>query len=125
MAKQDWLWMPHPLHFILGYRCMFRLGTYVNGYIISTVGELVDSFTDYDNGVFQSIGSRYPEPDYYETMIFEARDRENDPDWNCCPYAINVEKEIDCRRYKTATEAAKGHYEWCERIDRGEINGSL
>ena len=40
MSKQDWVWMPHAGHFILGSHCRFRLNTYVNGYIVSTVGEL-------------------------------------------------------------------------------------
>jgi hypothetical protein len=38
--KSEWIWMPHPGHFMLGHYCRFKLNTYVNGYIISTVGEL-------------------------------------------------------------------------------------
>lgn len=37
--KQDWVWMPHAGHLCVGHMCRFRLNTYVNGYIVSTVGE--------------------------------------------------------------------------------------
>ena len=36
----EWLWMPHTAHFICGKECQFHLATYVNGVIVSTVGEL-------------------------------------------------------------------------------------
>ena len=39
MAKEDWIWMPHPGHFIGASNCKFIMNTYVNGYIVSTVGE--------------------------------------------------------------------------------------
>jgi hypothetical protein len=35
----DWIWMPHAAHFCAAHMCRFHLSTYVNGYIISTVGE--------------------------------------------------------------------------------------
>lgn len=39
MSRQDWIWQPHAGHFIGGRYCKFFLNTYVNGYIVSTVGE--------------------------------------------------------------------------------------
>lgn len=39
MNKEEWIWMPHAGHFCGGNECRFRLNTYVNGYIVSTVGE--------------------------------------------------------------------------------------
>lgn len=46
MKKEDWIWMPHPAHFICSDHCRFVLATYVGGYIVSTVGEHVpDSAT--------------------------------------------------------------------------------
>ena len=33
--------MPHAGHFICSHMCRFKLNTYVNGYIVSTVGEYV------------------------------------------------------------------------------------
>lgn len=40
ITKEDWVWMPHPGHFICSNDCRYKLNTYVNGYIVSTVGEL-------------------------------------------------------------------------------------
>ena len=40
MSKADWIWMPHAGHFCAAHRCRFHLNTCVNGYIVSTVGEL-------------------------------------------------------------------------------------
>ncbi len=37
--KSDWIWMPHVGHLCVGHMCRFHLNTYVNGYIVSTVGE--------------------------------------------------------------------------------------
>lgn len=39
MSKQDWVWMPHPGHYIRANDCKFILNTFLNGYIVSTVGE--------------------------------------------------------------------------------------
>jgi len=36
---EDWIWMPHAGHLCIGSMCKFHLNTYVNGYIVSTVGE--------------------------------------------------------------------------------------
>ena len=41
MSADKWIWMGHAGHFILGHKCRFHLSTYVNGYIVSTVGEYV------------------------------------------------------------------------------------
>ena len=37
--KHDWIWMPHAGHLCVSRWCRFHLNTYVNGYIVSTVGE--------------------------------------------------------------------------------------
>lgn len=37
------IYMPHPGHFICSQYCRFFLNTYVNGYIVRTVGEYVPS----------------------------------------------------------------------------------
>lgn len=41
MSRDKWIWMPHAGHFICAKWCRFVLNTYVNGYIVSTVGELL------------------------------------------------------------------------------------
>ena len=37
--KSEWIWMGHAGHLCVASRCRFHLNTYVNGYIVSTVGE--------------------------------------------------------------------------------------
>lgn len=104
--KQDWIWMPHPGHFICGYKCQFKLCTYVNGYIVSTVGEMPSMFKPKQ---FESIGYNR----IYETMVFKAEAQ----DEICCPYKIIVSEELDMRGYNTAADATKGHMELCEEWD--------
>jgi hypothetical protein len=58
MSKHKWIWMPHAGHFCASHRCRFHLNTYVNGYIISTVGEL-----DWDSNIkraFAANRGRWP-----------------------------------------------------------------
>jgi len=102
MNKQV-LWMPHAGHFILGRNCGFRLNTYVNGFIVSTVGELRHS------------GDREDDPDrplgagkdsLYETMVFKAKKSRQ----KCCPYQQVDGTALDSTRYKTAEAATVGHH---------------
>jgi len=37
--RDEWVWMPHAAHLMVGNDCRFHLATYVGGYIVSTVGE--------------------------------------------------------------------------------------
>lgn len=111
MSREDWIWMPHAAHFICGYRCMFRLATYVNGVIISTVGEQVDSWSDYDKGIFQDVGFERK----YEAMVFKAKKSGN----RCCPYRIvDPGNPLDFRAYKSNGMAMRGHYLLCEKWDK-------
>lgn len=118
------LWMPHPGHFICGNDCRFRLNTYVNGYIVSTVGELwpdsrvrqikaecagkkiVGMGDQWDANYFKEFGFDTVGYDRkYETMVFEAvRSKEN----KCCPYKITG-SELDFLGYNDPVEAVKGH----------------
>ena len=38
-SHESWIWMPHAGHLCVGHMCRFHLNTYVNGHIVSTVGE--------------------------------------------------------------------------------------
>ena len=135
MERSKWIWMPHAGHFILGERCQFRLNTYVGKYIVSTVGELWSDRQvreihasiydkkwfmenkhlkgdEFDHAYmkkfgFEDIGAQRK----YETMVFRARKSK----YKCCPYTINVAKEMDFKGYNNDKDAAKGHYELCER----------
>ncbi len=112
--KSDWIWMPHAGHFICADRCQFRMNTYVNGYIISTVGELPKKYPD-DGSGFEDIGFERK----YETMVFHAIPRNTtDMDWQCCPYeAATSGGDLDMAPYNTATDAYKGHIKMCEKYD--------
>ncbi len=58
MSSKDWIWMPHAGHLCVGDRCKFHLNTYVNGYIVSTVGEY---FPDQDvRRIYLQTRSRFP-----------------------------------------------------------------
>lgn len=131
--KQDWIWMPHPGHFICCFDCRFVLNTYVNGYIVSTVGEMfpdapvreiearVGGITlkgmgderkrDYMKKVgFTEIGCDRK----YETMVFKAvKSKEK-----CCPYKIDSGHEVDMEGYNDACSATKGHYKLCKKYDK-------
>jgi len=133
MAKQDWIWMPHPAHFICSHACRFVLATHVNGYIVSTVGEYFPDSSvreifaktrgkvikgkggEWDANYLKDIGFEEVGCDRkYETMVFRAVPN---PQYNCCPYAIDVGDEKDFRGYNDPGDAYKGHIELCEKYD--------
>jgi len=95
--------MPHAGHFCGASLCRFRLNTYVNGYIISTVGEYVSG----NRTKFEEIGLNR----LYETMVFEAVKSNH----KCCPYEINLDKEVDFEGYNDAESATKGHYDMIKK----------
>lgn len=131
MTKDQWIWMPHPGHFICSFDCRFRLNTCVGKYIVSTVGELfpdapVREIHAEVRGIklegmgdarkadfFEKCG--YVElglDRLYETMVFEAIESEEKD--SCCPYRIKSGSELDMRGYNDPVQAFKGHMELCE-----------
>ena len=140
MKKENWIWMPHPGHFIGSKYCLFHLNTYVGGYIVSTVGELwwdsqvrkikadvrnveIEGKGDeWDRDYMKKIGydplhfsSDEKKGDYfYETMVFKAK-RADPKDDQCCPWRQVVEKVKDEDWYRTADEAIKGHMAMCKK----------
>lgn len=143
MSKKDWIWMPHAGHLCVGEQCLFRLNTFVNGYIVSTVGEyypsrdvrrinceismrfhpekkidmsLQGSFFDYEylkTFGYEPIGGS--PLDLYETMVFKAAKT----DHACCPYKLEMSSdELDIERYSTAGDAYNGHLKMCEKWDK-------
>jgi len=132
MKRQDWVWMPHPGHFICAEDCRFHLNTYVGGYIVSTVGEhLPDSAIililhpelakfkgdklrqEFKKQGFEKIGNDR----IYETMVFEASKRHIAPteSYSCCPYHITSGMDIEMVGYNTPSEAYEGHIALCEK----------
>ena len=104
MTAESPVWMGHAGHFICGRDCGFRLNTYVNGFIVSTVGELKYG-SDRDDSPPRPLGAD-PES-LYETMVFEAKASHHE----CCPWEQANGTELDCRRYATPDDAARGHAE--------------
>lgn len=130
--KAHWIWMPHGGHFILASRCSFRLNTYVNGYIVSTVGELSrERLWDPKNTIienydlleveekfkghlkdFETIGFQR----FYETMVFKAELCEHG--WQCCPYDAIISKDFASEGYNDPVSATEGHIKWCHECDK-------
>lgn len=132
MKRENWVWMPHPGHFICARDCKFFLNTYVGGYIVSTVGEMFpdspareilaasrgvvlegigdDRRYDYMKKVgFEQIGCER----LYETMVFKASGaKEKD---SCCPYRVSDHSSLDMVGYNTPEEAFKGHMKLCAK----------
>lgn len=103
--------MPHAGHFIGGNECRFHLNTYVNGYIVSTVGE------------YRPRGEAGPEVPLgpgrtYETMVFPARER-TDEARGCCPYTAADWSELEAEGYNDAEAARLGHLRLVEKY--GEL----
>ena len=123
------IWMPHAGHFICGAQCEFRLTTYVNGYIVSTVDEYVP-----DEGVRriyrESRGRRldlggdaernefgFEDLGYhrkYETMVFPAKKSR----LQCCPYRRKNVLELEMMGYNTPGAAYRGHLKMLTRYRR-------
>ncbi len=145
MSKEDWVWMPHPGHFCAAKDCRFFLNTYVNGYIVSTVGEYwPDSavrkiFANSRGKDIEGIGD-YFDANYlnefgyekigfdrlYETMVFKAES--SDERDSCCPFRAYIRGgELVLKGYNDPTDAYKGHLEICNLYDSisNETIGSI
>lgn len=113
------LYMPHPGHFICAMDCQFFLNTYVNGYIVSTVGEYVPGFVRGKSygarakAGFTTLGAGADS--FYETMVFPARRAERKPEHMCCPWEASDFAGIESARYATAVAATKGHADMVEK----------
>lgn len=136
----NWIWMPHPGHFICARQCKYHLNTYVNGYIVSTIGELWPELPvriihaqifdeswfaknkhlkgDYfDDAYFKHFGYHEIGVDTkYETMVFKAKKDKS----KCCPWIVSSWKELECARYYNPDNATEGHYAMCHKwqLDR-------
>lgn len=95
-------YMGHPAHFCEASRCRFFLSSHVNGFIVSTVGELVRA----GKGEFDFTSLSADPGMFYETKVFHAKKAHR----VCCPFTVKSLTELDGRLYKTADEATKGHH---------------
>ena len=136
-SAADWIWMPHPGHFICAEHCRFSLNTCVGEFTVSTIGEYLppesvreikassmgvlleghgyDRYVDYMKKIgYEGMGS---DPEYkYETMVFIAKDNEDTEARKCCPKTPANYEDIETRRYKTAGEAYEGHIQLCKQF---------
>lgn len=109
MSREDWIWMPHPGHFIGGFECRFRLNTKVGNVIVSTVGEYLPNHQILE---FVPIGINRK----YETMVFKAVKSRH----QCCPWEM-VCPELDMDEYNDPESAFKGHMRLCKKWDEMKI----
>jgi hypothetical protein len=96
-----WEWYGRAGHFICAGRCQMHLHTHVNGYCVSTVGELRAKPDDEE---FTPIGHNR----LYETMVFKEDESASVSDWS----------EIDFEGYNDLREAEAGHIKMCEKWAR-------
>lgn len=134
MSKENWVWMPHVGHLIVGRYCQFHLTTYVNGYIVSTVGEYLPDYRvrkiiaesrgisiegigdDFDRDYMKKIGfEEIGHNRLYETMVFHAYKTNKN---SCCPYSVNDWCEIDMDSYNKPEDAYDGHLKMCEKYSQ-------
>jgi len=138
MKKENWVWMPHPAHFICSYDCRFFLSTYIGSFIVSTVGELWPERSSreihakvhnpkwlaenrhllgdtFDVAYMKKFGYQDIGCDRkYETMVFKAVKM---PKGRCsaCLYTISSGDEVDFLGYNDAASAYKGHLKLCKK----------
>lgn len=129
ISRDEWVWMPHAGHLIVGHECRFHLATRVGDVVISTVGEwwpdtAVRDIHAAERGIqLEGKGDAraadflkkcgYMEIGYdrtYETMVFGA-----DYVDGCCPWRMVSGRELDFAGYKDADAAYTGHLAMCER----------
>lgn len=136
------VWMPHAGHFVGGMNCSFHLNTYVNGYIVSTVGEYRPSFGRSASGVIRETGGgevvarRDDDPlekigldRLYETMVFKGGPTKWDDDYpisrRCCPFEAQDLSEIDFAPYNDPGDAYRGHLVMLDKYEAlGPRDGS-
>ena len=93
--------MPHAVHFICAPECMFSRATYINGFVVSTVGEFISNHTK----KIQPVGS-FPK-ELYETMVFAAKKNKECP---VCPFVPkDFSEPVHHVRHATAKEANDAH----------------
>jgi len=137
MKKENWVWMPHAGHCVIGHMCRFHLATYVGKYIVSTIGEYWPDRGSreihakiwnekwyeknkhlkgdyFDAAYFKKFGYETlgaGDKSIYETMVFKARKSKE----KCCRYVMVSGEDLDGQRYATSGEATKGHMKFCNK----------
>ena len=103
-------------HFICAKDCHFRRHTQVNGYRVSTVGNLY--YSHEKNGGRKTLG---PGKDsFFETYVFRTTDKPVADSEGCGCMEVAEWSEIDGQRYATAGEAQAGHEKYVRKYMRKE-----
>ncbi len=98
-------------HFIGSADCQWTRHTRVGAYRVSSVGEYRPRSERTTLGAGDS--------DYFETMVFKARDSEDPTDNDGCGCGeIEDWSELECERYATAGEAQAGHEAMVEKYQK-------
>lgn len=132
--REEWEWSGHAGHFILASQCRFHLCTVVGPWIVSTVGEYLpdapvrESLAKSRGIALEGIGDArlaswmeqagYEEIGFgrkYETMVFPAGERCEEPTCNCGARKPSSWSELEADGYNDAGSATRGHYEMCEK----------
>lgn len=142
ITRDNWIWMPHPAHFICSDKCKFFLSTKVGKYIISTVGEFWPERVsreihaeirdlawhkknnsligdEYDREYFDRFG--YEEISCgrkYETMVFLSKKTTKEYGCEACPFIIESGENIDMDGYNKPEEAYRGHIKMCTKYSK-------
>lgn len=106
-----WKWFGYAGHFIAADSCRFRMCTQVGGWLISSVGDMLDS-----KGKRQRIGAG--DDAYFETFVFKAGPICSVPGCGCGQPTIDGH-ELDGSRCGTGGEAQVLHMAFCEKYARG------
>lgn len=107
----QWKWCGYAGHFIAADSCRFRMCTQVGDWLISSVGDMLDS-----KGKRQRIGAG--EDAYFETCVFKAGPICSVRGCGCGQPTIDGH-ELDSRRCGTGGEAQALHMAFCEKYARG------
>lgn len=121
VPHSEWEWYGLPGHFICGQWCRFHLCTLVGHYVVSSVGEYIhprhsggseraEAEWMKDNWPGEYIGRNRK----YETMVFHAAGRCNEPDCMCGQPDIDP-AEVECRGCNTRKEATENHMAMCHK----------
>lgn len=119
--RSEWVWMPHPGHMYISQDCKFFLTTWINGYIVSTVGEyrpdsrIRDTWTKTQKRKYEKMGSEdIGNGRLYQTRVFKSLPKD---EASCCFYRIMNSSELDDSGYVSAKDAYLGHIRMCEKWD--------
>lgn len=119
IPQSEWKWFGYPLHYTLGTRCIFHLGTVVGDYLVSTVEKQTPFGWNGDSSNCEPLGyASNAEPLYFETCVFKWTPRQT----CACPQidfnSFSGDAEIERHVYGGIDDcdlANKEHYDTCLR----------